>query len=157
MFRDMRRSDKQMDQDEAFKVLAECEEGYLSTISVDNGYPHPVCVNHFYDGEALYFHCAKSGHKIDNINANNKVSFICAKDIEVVKRKYSTNFKSVIVYGRASIVEDKEKRKEILYQLSKRFVGKFIANFASELANSINVTEVIKIEIDHISGKKTKK
>ncbi len=156
MFREMRRKDKAMELEESYQVLSECSEGYFSTISVDNGYPHTVAVNHYFDGEALYFHCARKGHKIDNIKANNKVSFTCATDIKVIKSKYSTKYRSVIVYGRASIVEDEKVRKEILYQLSKKFVGSFIANFASQLAGSFKVTEIIKIEIVHISGKKAK-
>jgi len=157
MFREMRRKDREMDLAEAKELLERCDEGILSTISIDNGYPHPVCVNHYYDGEALYFHCAKKGHKLDNLKANNKVSFICTSDIEILQSKYATDYKSVIVYGRASIVEDDQLRKEVLYNLSKRYVGKFIANFAKELAGSFKVTEVVKIEIDHISGKKVKR
>jgi nitroimidazol reductase NimA-like FMN-containing flavoprotein (pyridoxamine 5'-phosphate oxidase superfamily) len=156
MFREMRRKDKAIPVEIAKQVLRECEEGFFSTISVDNGYPHTVAVNHYYDGENIYFHCAKTGHKIDNILANDKVSFICAKDIEVIKSKYSTKFKSVIVYGKAEIVSDKEVKKEILYQLSKRFVGKFIANFAKEIAGALDVTSVVKIKIEHISGKEAK-
>jgi len=82
LFREMRRKDKSGSQELAVKLLTNTNEGYLSTISVDNGYPAIICVNHYYDGEYIYFHSAKSGHKIDNINDNEKVCFMVTDGIE---------------------------------------------------------------------------
>lgn len=157
MFREMRRKDKGVSKDIAYELLKRTQEGYLSTISVDTGHPAIVCVNHYYDGESIYFHCAKDGHKIDNIKANNKVSFMVVDDIYVYQMKYSTKYTSAVVYGRASFVEDKELKKKILFDLSAKYVGKFISRFASEIAGSLNITKVVKIEIEHISAKKAER
>jgi len=156
LFREMRRKDKSGSQELAVKLLTDTNEGYLSTISVDNGYPAIICINHYYDGQYIYFHSAKSGHKIDNIIANEKVCFMVTDGIEVKPKAYATKYRSVVIYGSASFVEDKEKKKEILYKLSNKFVGKFISTFTSQLTGSLDVTAVIKIKIEHITFKEAK-
>ena len=49
-----------------------------------------------YDDGKIYLHCAKTGHKIDGIIKNPKVSFcVTAQDL-VVPEEYTSYFKSVI-------------------------------------------------------------
>jgi nitroimidazol reductase NimA-like FMN-containing flavoprotein (pyridoxamine 5'-phosphate oxidase superfamily) len=153
MFRDLRRKDRKMDLADSQLLLHNVDEGFLGTISVDTGHPHVVAVNHYFDGDAIYFHCAKDGHKIDNILNNNKVSFFVCDDVSISQKKFTTNYSSVEVFGRATLVDDQELKKKILFELSKKYVGKFISGFAAELAGALNVTAVVKIEIEHISGK----
>ena len=52
--------------------------GVLSVIG-DDGYPYGVPINYVYDEKenALYFHGAKEGHKIDAIKKSGKVCFYC--------------------------------------------------------------------------------
>lgn len=47
----------------------------------EDGYPYSIPLNHCYNPEdgKLYFHGAKTGHKIDVIKANDKVSY-CVYD-----------------------------------------------------------------------------
>ena len=41
----------------------------------DNDYPYAIPLNYIYLNSKIYFHCAKTGHKIDSIKKHNKVSF----------------------------------------------------------------------------------
>ncbi|XMB86862.1 pyridoxamine 5'-phosphate oxidase family protein [Mycoplasmatota bacterium WC44] len=156
MFRNMRRKERESSLEDARQFLKDATHGVLSTISVDNGYPYGVTVNHIYLNGHIYFHCAKKGHKIDNIIYNNNVSFTATALAEIKQQSYSTKYKSTTVFGKAYIVEDKEEVKDALYEISRRFTGKFFAKASSEIAASINRTLVVRIEIDDMKGKSNK-
>ena len=68
-------------------------------------------MTHWYnekDGK-IYFHGAKSGHKIDAIKNCDKVSF-CVMDEGYRKEgEWALNIRSVIVFGRLRIVEHELK------------------------------------------------
>jgi uncharacterized protein len=64
-----------------------------------------------YEDGKIFFHCAKEGHKIDGIRRDEKVSFCVVDKDQIVPEKFTTFFRSVIVFGRARIVsEDAVKR-----------------------------------------------
>ncbi len=105
MFKKMRRSDRALAEVEINEVLEKGEYGFLSTIS-DHGYPYVVPLSYVYDNNSIYFHCATEGEKLDNIKQNNKVSFCVVTDTEVLPDKFSTKYKSVIAFGKASELED---------------------------------------------------
>ncbi|MDE6444707.1 MAG: pyridoxamine 5'-phosphate oxidase family protein [Muribaculaceae bacterium] len=68
-------------------------------------------LSHVFHNGKLYFHSALTGHKLDIIRQNDKVSFtVIAKD-EIHPERYTTYFMSVIAFGKIRIVEnDAEKR-----------------------------------------------
>ena len=74
MFREMRRKKQALSQEACSVVLEKGTSGVLA-VSGDNDYPYAVPLSYVYDGEKIYFHCAKSGHKLDAIQKNQKVSF----------------------------------------------------------------------------------
>ena len=136
------------DNAEALKFLEIANDCTMSTISVDNGYPYTVAVNHVLLDGFIYIHCAKVGHKIDNINANNKISLFAIADSYIDEKAYTTKFKSVHVFGRATVVTNKEEFKKALYLIAQKYTGSFFAKAATEIASAINKTLVVKIEID---------
>ena len=108
MFRKMRRFKQQLSNDEALKILKNCKSGVLA-VSGDDGYPYTIPLNFVYKDGKIYFHCAKNGHKLDAIKQNNKVSFCVIEKDEVDSEKLTTLFRSVVVFGKAEIMENKEK------------------------------------------------
>ncbi|MBC2581704.1 pyridoxamine 5'-phosphate oxidase family protein [Clostridium sp. DJ247] len=102
MFREMRRKDRELKNDEAIEILKNSEYGILSTVS-QNGYPYGVPLSFIFSNNSIYFHSAIEGHKLDNI-----------------LNKYSPDY---IEKGKAYIT------------------------------NASTKTKVIKISIEHISGK----
>ena len=69
MFREMRRNKQALSQEECTEILWKGTSGVLS-LSGDDGYPYGVPISYAYDGEKLYFHCARAGHKLDAIRRN---------------------------------------------------------------------------------------
>ena len=80
MFRPMRRWKQQLSDEDCIAILKSELRGILSVLG-DDGYPYGIPMNHWYceaDGK-LYFHGAKTGHKIDAISQCDKVSY-CVHD-----------------------------------------------------------------------------
>ena len=69
------------------------------------------------EGNKIYFHSAKAGHKNDAIKANPKVSFFFVDKDDIVCEEYTTYFRSAHIFGNATFVEDEEE----LYAVSKVF------------------------------------
>ncbi len=153
MFREMRRKKQALGEKECIEIL---ERGNMAVIALagDDDYPYTVPVNYVYSNGKIYFHCAKSGHKLDAIRRNSKVS-ICVVDRNVlVPEEYTTYFSSVIAFGRASIMEDKEEIMDAIIKLCL----KYVPNDTEEGRNSaikreIEGTCLVAIDIEHLSGK----
>ena len=151
MFREMRRQDRKTGNEEAAAILAAGEYGILSTVG-DNGYAYGVPLSYVYSNGSIYFHCAPEGHKLDNIKHNNKVSFCVVGATEVLPESFSTKYESVIVFGKASEVYDDEKR-EALMAILKKYSSGFMDKGIEYLKSDSCKTKVIKIEIEHMTGK----
>ncbi|KOA19652.1 pyridoxamine 5'-phosphate oxidase [Clostridium homopropionicum DSM 5847] len=149
--RTMRRVDRKMEDGDAFELLKKGEYGILSTCGEENQ-PYGVPVNYVVIGNSIYIHCAMVGSKIDNINANNKVSFTVVGKTKVLKDKFSTEYESVIVMGTAAIVSEAERTEPLL-----EFISKYSPEYLNEgreyVERAKNKTNIIKIEIESITGK----
>ncbi|MBD7912517.1 pyridoxamine 5'-phosphate oxidase family protein [Clostridium cibarium] len=151
MFREMRRKDRELKNDEIIEVLKNTSYGILSTIS-ENGYPYGVPISYVFFNDSIYFHCATKGHKLDNILNNDKVSFCVVGNTCVLPEEFSTKYESLIVFGKAIEVFDDEKNMALLETLNK-YSPDFIEQGKEYIIKAGKATKVIKITIDHISGK----
>lgn len=153
MFRKIRRIKQQLTKQESIEILENGQTGILGVIG-DDHYPYTVPVNYVYADGKLYIHGAKTGHKQDAVRQCNKVSFcVIAKD-EVDAPKLTTNFRSVILFGKAKILENEKeifRAAELLglkYNHDKKLVDR-------EIQNNWETLSCIEIEIEHMSGKKS--
>jgi len=145
----MRRNDKEMSKEKTLELLIRGEDGILGTIS-DNGYPYTVVVNYVFLNNKIYFHCAKEGHKLDNIKRNEKVSFTVYDIVEVVGEKLTTLYESLVVFGRAKVID---ANREVLLALVNKYSNLDQDKILKMIDNEINITSLVEIEIDHITGK----
>ena len=76
MFRELQRKNKQISMEECIELLKKETRGVLSVLG-DGNYPYGMPMNHWYNEEdgKIYFHCGKSGHRLDALRKCNKVSF----------------------------------------------------------------------------------
>ena len=153
MFRDVVRVKQKLSEAECIALLKREVRGVLA-VQGDDSYPYAVPTNYWYCAEdgKLYFHSGKTGHKIDGIRRNEKVSF-CVYDSGVRKGDdWALTFQSVIVFGRIRMVEDYERAMEITRQLSLRFTAD-TAYIEHEVAQFGKDTLVFALEPEFISGK----
>lgn len=151
MFREIRRKDRELKNDEVIEILKNNTYGILSTIS-ENEYPYGVPISYIFFNNSIYFHSAIKGHKLDNILSNNKVSFCVVGKTHILPDEFSTKYESVIVFGRAIEVFDDEKNTVLLEILNKYSAG-YIEQGKEYIQKASKATRVIKISIEHITGK----
>ena len=122
MFRPMRRFKQQLSDAECVRILKEEKRGVLS-LHGEDGYPYGIPMDHWYceeDGK-IYFHGAKAGHKIDALAKDNRVSY-CVYDAGFSREgEWALNISSVVVFGRISIVEDREKVLKMVRRLGLKY------------------------------------
>ena len=152
MFREMRRKDKMKTYEEAVQILGECTNGVLSVIG-DGGYPYGVPVSYIYHDGKIYFHCAGEGHKLDAIKADSRVSFTVVGADEIAPEKFTTMYKSVIAFGRASIIDTDEEKMAALNLIREKYSGNFPKEGAAYIEKFWDKTTVVVIEIEHMTGK----
>lgn len=150
--KEMRRKDKQITDEEARGLLTRAEYGILSTAGEDCQ-PYGVPLNYVYKDDAIYFHCALVGHKLDNLESNPKVSFCVVGDIEMLPSQFSTNFVSTVVFGVASEVKGTERYNGLMWLLEK-YSPEFLEEGEKYIHKMDKATKLIKIEVQNISGKK---
>ena len=153
MFRPMRRFKQQISEAECIRVLQEEKRGVLSMLG-DDGYPYGIPLNHWYNPEdgKIYFHGAKTGHKIDALAKCDKVSY-CVWDAGYRKEgEWALNVTSVIVFGHIRLVTDVEKVKLIGTNLCRKFTDDedYIRH---EIQSAISRVQCLELTIDHMSGK----
>ena len=151
MFRKMVRTAQQLPKEECIEILKKEKRGVLSVIG-DDGYPYGMPLNHYYVPEEnrLYFHGGMTGHKIDAMKRWNKVSYCVYGD--GTKEGWYLTFKSVIVFGKVTFIEDKEIVKKISRELSYQFTddNKYIDG---EIERSLDRTLMFAIDIENMTGK----
>lgn len=122
MFREMVRKKQQLTQAECIEILKNEPRGVLS-VQGEDGYPYGLPIDHWYceeDGK-IYFHSGKTGHKIDALRKNDKVSF-CVYDQGFRREgEWALNIRSVIVFGRVKFIEEHERAVELCRKLSYKY------------------------------------
>lgn len=153
MFREMRRKNQQLTDKECTEILKNATSGVLA-LSGDGGYPYAVPLSYVYDGAKIYFHCAKSGHKIDAINRDAKASFcVIAQDV-VVPEKYTTRYKSVILFGKIRILEKEDEKHAAIEKLAVKYASDNTQDdIEQEVERYKSALCMLELTPDYISGK----
>lgn len=153
MFRKMRRSPQALSCGEMKELLKTETRGVMS-VQGDDGYPYGFPINHYYDEEAnkLYFHGANFGHRVDAVKRDPKVSY-CVYGGEYQKEgDWAKYVKSVIVFGKAFLVEDQDE----VIRISRLLCDKFPCTkeyVEYEISHDAQRTLVIGIDIEDMNGK----
>lgn len=140
-----------MDDAVAWELLQKGEYGVLSTVD-GRQQPYGVPLNYVVVDRAIFMHSAVTGHKLDNIQSNPKVAFCVVGPTELLPRKFSTRYKSVIVFGRASVVSGAAKRTA-LTALIEKYAPRHVDTGQAYIDKMIGDTTVIRIDIDRFTGK----
>lgn len=152
MFRKMRRFKQELKSDEVERILKTNTSGVLALID-SNGYPYTVPMSYVYSNGNIYFHSAKSGHKIDAVNGNKKATFCVIDKDDVMPEKYTTAYKSVIAFGKVEIVDDGEEALSAVRQLGDKYYPDHFEELQAEIEKYNSAFLIIRFDIEHISGK----
>jgi uncharacterized protein len=153
-FREIRREDRALSRDDALELLRRAEYGVLCSIGPD-GQPYGVPLNFCLLDDAIYFHSAVEGHKLENIAANDRVSFCVVGDTEILPEAFGTRYASAIAFGTAEEVLDPDKQRGLVALLSKYSPG-FMEQGLKYIEKMAPRARVFRIRIDRITGKARK-
>lgn len=153
MFREMRRKKQALPPEECAAVLRRGTSGVLA-LDGDCGYPYAVPISYVYDGEKLYFHSARTGHKLDAIRHNPKASFCVIDQDQVVPEEYTTYFRSVVVFGRMRMLEDEQEKRDAIEKLAIKYAPKDSPeNRRRAIDREWEPLCMLEMTVEHLSGK----
>jgi nitroimidazol reductase NimA-like FMN-containing flavoprotein (pyridoxamine 5'-phosphate oxidase superfamily) len=116
--------------------------------------PYVVPLNFGYRDGRVYFHCAQAGRKLEMIRENSNVSFEVESDVELITGElpceWTTHFRSVIGFGKATVVEDLEEKRlgmDVLMAHHKAKPGEYDAH-------NFKLAAIVRIDITEMTGKK---
>src|ERR687890_381645 len=127
-----------------------------------NGYPQVIPMNFVYCDAAVYMHSHPFGEKLDNIRRNPKVGFEVDKHICFLPSYYfhpsdasqaDTLYISVVIKGKAEIVEDNKEKASALNALMKKYQKEGRYQTLHPYMSSVNEVTVIKIVPKEMRGK----
>ena len=151
----MRRRDREINNRQEIDAIISA--ALVCRIALSNGTePYVVPVSFGYDGQALFIHTAKSGRKIDFIEANNRVCFeletnVSLKTDDSSACKWTFEFESVIGYGTIIELETAEDKALGLHQIMLHYSDREWDIDEKETAT----TRVWRIDVESVTGKRS--
>ena len=119
MFRPMRRSRQALTPAQCEDILLRGSHGVLA-LTGDEGWPYAVPMSYVYQEGTLYFHSARSGHKLDALRADARASFCVVDRDDVVSAEFTTYYRSAVAFGRVRKLEG-EDLLQALVLLSEKY------------------------------------
>lgn len=108
--RAMRRSDCQLSPEETERYLREQNWGILS-VHGDGGFPYGVPMNYIWDQGTVLLHAtSENSHRLDALQKDDKVCFTVVPEHHLDRDRWTTDYASVIVFGRAEILRTPEDK-----------------------------------------------
>ena len=152
VFRQIRRKDRILDDEQAKYLLEAGEYGVLSMCGI-NGYGYGIPINYVLDEQHIYFHCAPDGFKLDSIQQNNRVSFCVVGRTQVLPSQFSTNYECAMVFGRIAFDLDDDEQYKALDLLVAKYSPDHVDVSKKYINKSFHRTHILRLDIDHLSGK----
>lgn len=138
----------------AKEILDAGEYGIMATVD-EAGNAYGVPLSYVRDGDAIYFHCAKKGYKLDNIKTHPQVTFTVVIDTRPTFENtfFSTYYKSVIASGNAAEVVDEVEKRNALRLLCEKLVPSAKGEIEGAIDRGIAGTAVYRIDVSEMSAK----
>ena len=156
MFRELRRKRQALSPEMCDTVLRRGTSGVLA-LAGDDGYPYAVPISYLYDGGKLYFHCAKTGHKLDAITHNPKASFCVIDQDRVGPEKYTSYYRSVIAFGTMRVLTGEAEMRAAIEKLAIKYAPEDTPEHRDlEIDREWSALCMLEMSIDHLSGKEAK-
>ncbi len=151
MFKELRQARKALSQEQVIEVLEKSSYCVVAT-NCEDGYPYAAPVHFIYMDGAIYAHGAMIGQKIDNIRRDPRVCFTTFTDTVNYPDLFDTDYKSVVIFGKAHEVSGEEKRNALVGFLNK-YSADYMDSGKEYIERAFNGVSVWKIDIEHITGK----
>ena len=153
MYPEMRRKKQSLSPAACDAILQAGTSGVLALSGAD-GQPYAVPLSYVYHEGKVYFHCARAGHKLDLLDQNPKASFCVIGQDQVVPEKYTTYYRSVILFGTVRRLTAGEEKRAAILALARRYSPDEPAEKVdAEIARYWDALCMLELTPDHITGK----
>ncbi len=152
----MRRRERELKDKETMSALLErTPVGRMATIN-RKGIPVIKPVNFVYWDKKIYIHSSMKGEKVEDIVRGSPVCFEMDEPIAYVTAQgpactSSYYYRSVIIKGKATFINDRNFKRKILEKLMEKYQPE--GGYEGISDEILNKTGVIEISIDKITGK----
>ncbi len=152
----MRHPERELrDQHTMAAILGKAPVGRMATIN-QKGIPVIKPVNFLYLDGKIYIHSSKKGEKVEDIRRGSPVCFevdepIAYRAAGEMGCKAGYYYRSIIIKGRASFVEDRRKKIRVLETMMEKYQPE--GNDWKFEEEALRKTAVIEIQIKEITGK----
>lgn len=143
------------------EILKRCRVGRFATNGAD-GYPYVVPVNYAYWNGAIYFHTSKEGEKMDNLKHDARAVFEVDIPLSYLDRGYDLNrlpckvnqfYHSVIVRGRAEVIDDlQEKLAGLNALMASHENSPGYSEITAEM-EGVRICSVVALRIQSMTGR----
>ncbi len=146
-------------------VEALLKEADYGTLALFDGVPYSVPVNFVYFEGAICFHGSKKGRKASALAAHPRISMSIVEPFSVIPSYFSSDeglacpathfFKSVIIEGEASVIEEPMEKGRVMKALMEKLQpeGKYKDFSDPAYETMLGATAVFKISIDEMRAK----
>ncbi|MEI6208638.1 MAG: pyridoxamine 5'-phosphate oxidase family protein [Desulfuromonadales bacterium] len=149
----MRRSEREVSDIKDIEAIIRQASVCRLGLSDDNR-PYIVPLNFGYRDNALFFHSAYLGKKIEILKRNNHVCFEFDMGHELVKADKacdcSMKYQSVIGFGTAAFIENIDEKKAALAII----MAQYSSDNREFDAATVNRTAVVRVDILSLTGKR---
>ncbi len=151
----MRRKDKEIKDINVIESILNKSNVCRIALSENNSpYIIPVCFG--YKDNCLYFHSANEGKKIDIIMKNNNICFefddYSGLLISENPCEWDMKYYSVIGFGKASFIHDFDEKIKALNIIIEHY-SESSYEFQKKIIDAVTI---IKVEIENITGKRSR-
>lgn len=169
----MRRKDRERSREEGLRYIDEAPYGTLALARAE-GAPLLLPLSLARIGEKLYFHSAKAGEKVAALRGRPEVTLAFVAQAETPRllgraaighpapgseeaerlapSLFTTEYRSAIVRGRVSPVEDEAERERAMRAICERFTPELMAYFPDAL-KGLPHTDIYRVDIRSLSAK----
>lgn len=153
MDKPMRRSDRQLTDEETLQLFRDAEYGVLS-VTDENNMPYGVPMSFALSDNVIYFHCsAVGGKRISGIRHDPNACFTVIGDTKLLPQKFTTLYMSGIAYGKIEIISDDTEKQKGIEAILQKYSPDHIENGMKYIASALDKIYVLKLEIEKITGK----
>ncbi len=155
----IRRKEKEIkDRTEILRILDRAK--YITIAMTDTDGPYLATLTHAYDKtrNAVYFHCAKEGRKVNILRRDSRVWGQALIDLGYVKGKCDHLFETAQFRGKVSFVDSSTEKRHALELLISKNEEHPEPVMKKQLTDeSIGHVNVGRIDIEYLSGKQSDK
>jgi len=152
----MRHPERELKDKETIRaILGQSREGRMATVN-SGGYPVIKPVNFLYLDDHIYVHSSLNGEKMDDIRRGSLVCFEVDVPVAYVATrgpacKANFYYRSVILKGKASLLGDRKKKREVLKKMMEKYQPE--GGFKEVQKEVLEKTAIIEICADEMTAK----